>query len=263
LYLNVSDFYLPDIHKTNQKNFAASRIRGYNNRRIDAADKGVQINMETFTKTELEEARRAIDSTVDKCKKVQPKLKEGTSQHTLLIRRIKAFHIASVLIAQSLENQTQNGDYISEYKRLIQTTNLQKGYQEFVKFFRQLRTFLQNELPEYAFTGNIVENNMDYSYFQFTDEYLKSKGLKIVIAFVHADFDFQIWLSGMNRKIQSEQYEILKSKQHPFALTENPNKTDYILKMKLIDDCNYNDVEGQFIIMKDNTVGFIRDIKRL
>lgn len=59
--------------------------------------------MNNFTKEELEEALRAIDSTISKCEKVQPKLKPGTSQHTLLIRRIKAFQIASSLITKALE----------------------------------------------------------------------------------------------------------------------------------------------------------------
>ena len=58
--------------------------------------------MDNFTKEELEEALRAIDSTISKCEKVQPKLKQGTSQHTLLIRRIKAFYIASELIKREL-----------------------------------------------------------------------------------------------------------------------------------------------------------------
>jgi hypothetical protein len=57
-----------------------------------------------FTKEELEEALRAIDSTINKCVKVQPKLQQGTSQHTLLIRRIKALQIASSLIRQAMEN---------------------------------------------------------------------------------------------------------------------------------------------------------------
>lgn len=58
--------------------------------------------MDKFTKEELEEALRAIDSTISKCEKVQPKLKQGTSQHTLLIRRIKALYIASALIKREL-----------------------------------------------------------------------------------------------------------------------------------------------------------------
>ena len=58
--------------------------------------------MDRFTKEELEEAIRAIDSTISKCEKVQPKLKQGSSQHTLLIRRIRAFYIASALIKKEL-----------------------------------------------------------------------------------------------------------------------------------------------------------------
>lgn len=60
--------------------------------------------VEDFTKEELKEALRAISSTISKCEKVQPKLKQGTSQHTLLIRRIKALRIASSLITRELEN---------------------------------------------------------------------------------------------------------------------------------------------------------------
>ncbi|MBP9762579.1 hypothetical protein KBD34_03105 [Patescibacteria group bacterium] len=58
-----------------------------------------------FTVEELEEALRAIASIISKCEKALPKLKEGTSQHTLLIRRIKALTIAASLITQALEEQ--------------------------------------------------------------------------------------------------------------------------------------------------------------
>ena len=56
-----------------------------------------------YTTEELQEALRAIESTIRKCVKVQPKLKEGTPQHTLLVRRIKAFQIAAELIERELE----------------------------------------------------------------------------------------------------------------------------------------------------------------
>ena len=58
--------------------------------------------MDSYTKEELEEALRAIVSTIGKCEKVRTKLKPGTSQHTLLVRRIKALHIASALIQREL-----------------------------------------------------------------------------------------------------------------------------------------------------------------
>lgn len=59
--------------------------------------------MDAFTKEDLEEALRSITSTIHKCEKVEPKLKQGTSQHTLLTRRIKALHIASALIKRELD----------------------------------------------------------------------------------------------------------------------------------------------------------------
>jgi hypothetical protein len=61
--------------------------------------------MDHFSKEELTEALRAIASTISKCEKVLPKLNQGTAQHTLLIRRIKAFQIASSLIKKELEGQ--------------------------------------------------------------------------------------------------------------------------------------------------------------
>jgi hypothetical protein len=58
---------------------------------------------EQFSKEDLEQALRAIASTISKCEKAQPKLRQGTSQHTLLARRIKALYIASTLIKRELD----------------------------------------------------------------------------------------------------------------------------------------------------------------
>lgn len=63
--------------------------------------------MDHYTTEELAEALRAIASMKSKCEKVQPKLKHGTSQHTLLERRIKALQIASSLIIQALESHDE------------------------------------------------------------------------------------------------------------------------------------------------------------
>lgn len=57
-----------------------------------------------FARHELEEALVAIDSTISKCEKAQAKLKPGTAQHTLLVRRIRALNVASVLIRRELES---------------------------------------------------------------------------------------------------------------------------------------------------------------
>lgn len=62
--------------------------------------------MRIYTNEELEESIRSITSTLHKCEKVLPKLKEGSSQHTLLIRRIKSFQIALDLMNKELEYES-------------------------------------------------------------------------------------------------------------------------------------------------------------
>jgi len=57
----------------------------------------------TDRQDELSEALRSIESTLSKCEKALTKLREGTSQHTLTIRRIDAFRIATELIKEKLE----------------------------------------------------------------------------------------------------------------------------------------------------------------
>ncbi len=56
-----------------------------------------------FSKEELAEALRAINSTIMKCEKIRPKLAAGTPQHTLLTRRLEAFAIAVTLIKRELD----------------------------------------------------------------------------------------------------------------------------------------------------------------
>lgn len=58
--------------------------------------------MTTYAKDELEEALRAIISTINKCEKIMPKLKENAAQNTLLKRRIKALQISVDLINKEL-----------------------------------------------------------------------------------------------------------------------------------------------------------------
>jgi hypothetical protein len=54
--------------------------------------------MEEFSITELQEAHRALLSTLYKCEKVQENAKLGPSQRTLLERRIAALKVALALI---------------------------------------------------------------------------------------------------------------------------------------------------------------------
>jgi len=59
--------------------------------------------MSNFTAEELIEAKNSLESTLSKCEKAVLRLKENSSQHTLMICRIKALRIALKLIKVELQ----------------------------------------------------------------------------------------------------------------------------------------------------------------
>ncbi|MCE5188843.1 MAG: hypothetical protein LLF75_06635 [Eubacteriales bacterium] len=59
-----------------------------------------------FDKDELLRAREAFDSVRSRVEKILPKFAAGTPQHTLAVRRIRAFEIAVCLIQRYLENKS-------------------------------------------------------------------------------------------------------------------------------------------------------------
>ena len=85
-----------------------------------------------------------------------------------------------------------NGVLLNHYRELLQNTDLQKAYQEFIRLFRYLRRELKKELPDYTFQADVTENGMDYSYFQFSNKRLKEAGLKIAVVFVHKKFSLEV-----------------------------------------------------------------------
>lgn len=52
-------------------------------------------------------SRNEIDKTRIKCEKILPKFQVGTSQHTLLINRIKALSVSQFLIEKELSQSSQ------------------------------------------------------------------------------------------------------------------------------------------------------------
>ena len=154
-------------------------------------------------------------------------------------------------------------DYIREYESLLQTTQLQRGYQEFLKFFKHLRVYLEQELPGYAFLGGIMENGMDYSYFQFTGGALREQGLKIVIAYVHKTCSLEVWLSGVNRKTQASLFARLQKTGTDYEQTPDPNRFDYILKEKILPARGFSGGDELFTELHTNVARFLENVTRL
>ena len=125
---------------------------------------------------------------------------------------------------------------LETYRTLLQTTDVQKAYQEFIRLFRFLRNELERQLPDFRFQSSITENAMDYAYISFTNPALKEKGLKLVVAFDHKNFRLEVWLSGANRTAQCRWAEQWRTCPPPMELTQDPNHTDFVVRLPVETD---------------------------
>jgi hypothetical protein len=94
---------------TAQHSMTARGIKAYYiaidliSRESEAKDKDTMDSLQgKYVKEELEDALLAIASANSRCEGVLPKLTPGSSQHTLTVRRIKAFSITTALINREL-----------------------------------------------------------------------------------------------------------------------------------------------------------------
>ena len=68
-------------------------------------------------------------------------------------------------------------DLFKEYKRIMETTNLQKRYQQILKLIRYISSKLEKEMPEYMFMCRVVEHQIAFSYFEASTKSLIEAGL--------------------------------------------------------------------------------------
>lgn len=64
--------------------------------------------MNTFSKAEQSNALTTLDSIIRRCESALPKFSAGTSQHSLLVNRIDAMHIAKSLIIGEASDYSAN-----------------------------------------------------------------------------------------------------------------------------------------------------------
>jgi hypothetical protein len=62
----------------------------------------MENNLIVFTENELNEAKRQTVSMINKLEKCVPKIKIGTAQHTLALRRLAALKVSLMLIEREL-----------------------------------------------------------------------------------------------------------------------------------------------------------------
>jgi hypothetical protein len=155
-------------------------------------------------------------------------------------------------------------DSMMELKKQLDKGKIQEAYQGITEYFRSLRKYFETNYPNYSVPGNIYYGYFDMTYFAIIPESLKPRKLKIAVVFDYDRFDFEVWLSGANRDVQEEYWNLIKeTKRSKYAITSNPRRDDYILSYTLAENPDFSNLEQLTVLIEKGTHKFIKDVERI
>ncbi|PWB52362.1 MAG: hypothetical protein C3F13_11395 [Anaerolineales bacterium] len=157
---------------------------------------------------------------------------------------------------------TSISESIEIYKRQLEQGDIQKAYRGIMDFILALRTYFQNRYPDYYVSGGIYYGYMDMTYFSFSPRPIRDKNLRIAIVFLHENFRFEAWLAGVNKKVQSEYWKLIKgSGWDKYSLVPTIKGADAIVEHILVKEPDFSKPEELTKIIERETLQFIHDIE--
>lgn len=130
---------------------------------------------------------------------------------------------------------------IKIYKQELAKGNVQIAYTTLVKYMMSLSTLFSNKFSKEYTIGGLFQGYMDYTYFYYTNDFLKERKLKLGLVLNHKDMRFEIWLLGQTKPIQEKYWQLFKSTRWCKGVTEKP--TYSVFETVIIDTPDFNDFE--------------------
>ena len=138
---------------------------------------------------------------------------------------------------------------------------IQKAYRGLMDYIMTLRTHLKKKYPNY-FVSGIYQGYMDMSYFSFYPQSLKKRKLKVGIVFGHETMRFEVWLFGVNKKVQTKYWKLIKEAGYnKYHITPKIKSFDSIIDYVLVDNPDFSDLDKLTKQIEKGTLKFIKDIE--
>jgi hypothetical protein len=154
--------------------------------------------------------------------------------------------------------------YVDAYKEQLKRGDIQEAYTALVKYVTRLGTTLSKNLSESYSFGSLFQGYMDYTYFYYSNDFLKKRKLKMGLVLNHSKMQFEVWLLGQTIPIQEKYWQYFKTTKWNVQRTTKPQYA--ILETVIIENPNFNDLEMLSKQIEDNLVlvsqDIILDIKR-
>lgn len=149
-----------------------------------------------------------------------------------------------------------------DYRSQLAKGNIQQAYRGLMEYLAGLRTHFQKRFPDYEVPRNMYTGYMDMTYFALIPEFFKQRKLKIAIVFLHEEFRFEVWLSGVNRQVQAQFWQQLKDiNLEQYHLVADPVKADAIIEHVLAADPDFSDLASLTETIEKGTTRFFKDMK--
>ncbi len=152
-------------------------------------------------------------------------------------------------------------EYMNEYRKQLEKGTITKAYKGLMEYVMDLKTHFKHKYPDFFVSSSIYYGYMDMTYFSIVPESLKRLNLKIAVVFLHKQFRFEVWLAGYNKQVQAKYWEIFKeSNWKKYPIVPTAIGSDSILEYILVDNPNFNDLDGLTNQIDRETLKFIRNI---
>jgi hypothetical protein len=151
---------------------------------------------------------------------------------------------------------------MAEYKKQMQIGLIPKAYKGLMDYILVLRNCFKKKYPDWSVSGSLYTGYMDMTYFAVVPESFKPRGLKIAVVFIHETCRFEVWLSAVNKQIQSEYWQIVKdSGWSKYRLVPSVQGYDSILEETLIESPDFDDLIKLTEQIEERTLEFINAIE--
>jgi len=151
---------------------------------------------------------------------------------------------------------------INEYRKQLQKGAIQEAYRGLMEFILGLRTHFIKTYPDYFVSGGIYSGYMDMTCFSVIPKSIKERKLKIAIVFLHEEFRFEAWLSGVNRQVQTQYWELIKETGWgKYRIVPQAKGVDSILETILVGEPDFSDLDALTNQIECAALKFIQDVE--
>ena len=126
---------------------------------------------------------------------------------------------------------------IEIYKEQLSCGYIQTAYITLTKYVAELK----RKFPRNYSMSSIGFGYLDYTYFYFINDYIKSKNLKFALVLNHEKMQFELWLCARTSEVQKQYWDLLKDSKWNENTEEMPKYS--VLEAVLENQIDFNDKE--------------------